>query len=182
VWWHLAARQHTMLRYVAVRCSVWQCLAVPCIALRFFAFRRWPLASWQHAMLRYKAVCCSVLQCVAVCCSVLQCAAVCCSVLQCAAVCCSVLQCAAVCCGMMQYVAVRTSALQCLVLRCLIHFLHSRRGYLAARAAASRAPSEIHSLSSHVSGESGVAGVEWQGTHSQKSARCYVYCVNFLCR
>jgi len=133
-------------------------------------------------MLQCVAVCCSEMQCAAVCCSVLQCAAVCCSVLQCAAMCCDVLRCAAVCCGIIQYVAVCTSALQCLVLRCLIHFLDFRRGYLAARAAASRAPSEIHSFSSYVSGESGVAGVEWQGTHSQKSARCYVYCVNLVHR
>jgi len=35
------------------------------------------------SVLQCVAVCCSVLQCVAVCCSVLQCVAVCCSVLQC---------------------------------------------------------------------------------------------------
>jgi len=51
-----------------VCCSVVQCVAVSCSALR--------------ARIR---VLCSVLQCVAVCCSVLQCAAVCCSVLQCVA-------------------------------------------------------------------------------------------------
>ena len=57
------------------------------------------------SVLQCVAVCCSVLQCAAVCCSVLQCAAVCCSVLQCVAVCCSVLQCVAVCCSRLQYVA-----------------------------------------------------------------------------
>ena len=51
--------------YVAVCCSVLQCVVV----------------------------CCSVLHCVAECCSVLQCVAVCCSVLQCVAVCCNMLQC-----------------------------------------------------------------------------------------
>jgi len=61
-------------QYVAVCCSVFQCVAV--------------LLVIDQSLARIRVqVCCSVLQCVAVCCSVLQCAAVCCSV------CCSVLQC-----------------------------------------------------------------------------------------
>jgi len=52
-----------VLRYVAVFCSVLQCVAVH-----------------TQAQTRVEAACCSVLQCVAVCCSVLQCVAVCCSV------------------------------------------------------------------------------------------------------
>ena len=53
-----------LLQYVAVCCSVLQCVAV-CFSV-----------------LQYAAMCCSVLQCAAVCCGVLQYAAVCCSVLQ----------------------------------------------------------------------------------------------------
>ena len=88
--------------YVAVCCSVLQCVAVCCNMLRkttclhFFEFRY---------------ICCSVVQFVAVCCSVLQyaaqgnlppflrmsiymlgCVAFCCIVLQCVAVCCNVLR------------------------------------------------------------------------------------------
>ena len=54
------------------------------------------------SVLQCVEVCCSVLQCVAVCSSMLQYVAVCCSVLQCVAVCCSVLQCVAVCCSVPQ--------------------------------------------------------------------------------
>jgi len=97
---HLGARQGCAFlqlcssRFVAVCCSVLQCVAV----------------------------CCSVLQCVAVCCSsrfvktactqnptkisVLKCVAVSCSMLQYVAVCSSVLQCVAVQCNMLQNVAI----------------------------------------------------------------------------
>ena len=85
---------HVSCKYVAVCCSVLQCVAVRCSAL--------------HCV----AVPCRALQCVAVCCSALQCATVlsvcygspatrtavsaclvhmCCSVLQCVVVCCSAL-------------------------------------------------------------------------------------------
>ena len=72
--------------FVAVCCSVLQCVAVCCSALQCVA------------------VCCSVLQCVALCRIVSHCVAVCCSVLQYVAVCCSVLQCVAVCCSVFQVV------------------------------------------------------------------------------
>jgi len=84
---HLRQAHFSVLRCVAVCCSV----------------------------LQYVAVCCSALQCVAVCCSVLhtsfsssssspstfQCVAVCCSMLQCVAARCSALQCVAVCCSVL---------------------------------------------------------------------------------
>ena len=116
--------------YVAVCCSVLQCVAVCCSVLQCAA------VCW--SILQGVAVCCSVLQCaevyrfhimrlvdrvtrscvavlqcVAVCCSVLQCLAVCCSVLQYVAVCCSVLHCVALCCTVLQCVAVCCSVLQC---------------------------------------------------------------------
>ena len=107
--------------YVAVCCSVLQCVAVCCSVLQFVA------------------VCCTVLQCAVVCCSVLQCVAVlqcfrneyqqmCVSSVEgyagpsdkghfmgsmCVAVCCSVLQCVAVCCSVLQRVAACCSVLQC---------------------------------------------------------------------
>jgi len=74
-----------VLHYVAVCCSVLQCVAEPQRIV-------------QHSASTATLACCrgaskskhpyNVLQCVAVCCSVLQCVAVCCSVLQCVAVCC----------------------------------------------------------------------------------------------
>ena len=58
-----ATRSFQLMHYVAVCCSVVQCVAVWC------------------SVLQRVAVCSSVLQCVAVCCIVLlQCVAVCCSV------------------------------------------------------------------------------------------------------
>jgi len=79
-----------VLQFVAVCCSVLQCVAI------FLQFSGGLSSlSFPHPHLYrliYVAVCCSALQCVAVCCSVLQCVAVCCSVLQCDAVCCNVMQ------------------------------------------------------------------------------------------
>ena len=63
-----------VLRYVAVCCSLLQCVAV-----------QYGLAGWFGAVCDcFKDPCphSGVLQCVAVCCSVLQCVTVCCSVLQ----------------------------------------------------------------------------------------------------
>jgi len=119
--------------YVAVCCSVLQCVAVDVreqlLMTRFpcnhepVHCRCLPVAHLLQRVavtcvccrvLQSMGMCCSVLQCVAVCCSVLQCVAVCCSVPQCAAVCCSVLlQCAAVCCSVLQCAAVCCSVLQC---------------------------------------------------------------------
>ena len=109
--------------YVAVCCSVLQCVAVCCSVLQCVA------VCW--SVLQYVAVCCSaccsvvqrgiqhdigsVLQCIAVCCSA------CCSVvqrgiqhnigsvLQCVAVSYNVSQCVAVCCSVRQCVAVRVA-------------------------------------------------------------------------
>jgi len=85
-----------VLQWVAVCCSVLQCVAV--------AFRTLDSAKVHVSeMYLYAAVCCSVLQCVAVAFRTLENAkvhvsemhlyvAVCCIVLQCVAVCCSVFQ------------------------------------------------------------------------------------------
>ena len=133
-----------MLQYVAVSCSVLQCVAVSCIVTHLWT----PRVPWvctcmrvhTRARTRYGLVrsrrgaaaavcvwgCCSVLPRVAMCCSVLQCVAVCCSVLQCVAclvsvaVCCSMLQCIAVCCGVLQCVAVCCSVLQRVAARCSV--------------------------------------------------------------
>jgi len=93
------------LQCVAVRCSVFQCVAVCCSALQCAAVR--------CSVLQCVAVCFRALQCVSVRCSVFQCVALCCRVLLCfardpwywelregftVAVCCSVLKCLAVCC------------------------------------------------------------------------------------
>jgi len=75
--------------YVAVCCSMLQCVSFMCVAVRCRACLL--------CVLQCVAVCCSVLQCVAVCCSA---AVVCCSA---AVVCCSVLQC---CCSVLQCVVV----------------------------------------------------------------------------
>jgi len=76
-------------------------------------------------MLQCVVVCCSVLHCVALCCTVSQnvaaCVAVCCSVWQCGAVCCSALQCVAVRCGVKQRVAAYCSALQCVTVCCSVY-------------------------------------------------------------
>jgi len=101
-----------VLQYVAVRCSMLQCVAV------FFPRHTSPSLTpccsvWS---------CCSALQGVAVCCSVLQCIAVCCSVLQCVAVCCNVVMsyqilaslhsCTMGCCKTLQHIATHCSTLQ----------------------------------------------------------------------
>ena len=78
---------------VAVCCSVLQCAAVRCSALRV-------------------AVCCSVLQCAAVCCSVLQYSAVLCSMVQRGAVWCSVVQCVTVCCSVLRCIQVHNSTIE----------------------------------------------------------------------
>jgi len=70
---------HVELQYVAVCCSVLQCVAV-CRS------RRPTTCIYDAPGYTYL---CREMQCVAVCCSVLQCVAVCCSVLQCVAVCCT---------------------------------------------------------------------------------------------
>jgi len=77
-----------VLQYVAVCCSVLQCVAGLAKELE-------AKAKAKGGMLRV-AVCCRVLPCVAVRCCALPCVAVCCSVLQCVAVCCLLLQCVAV--------------------------------------------------------------------------------------
>jgi len=84
-----------MLQYVAVCCSVLQCVAACCIDRDKVSVN----AGLNHQVLNaadvfcptrgtgrlhFNYFVCSVLQCVAVCCSVLQCVAVCYSVLQCA--------------------------------------------------------------------------------------------------
>ena len=68
--------------YVAVCCSVLQCVVVYCSVLQFIPVWDPSGISRRSAFNMHVAVCCSVLQCFAVCCSVLQCVAVCCSVLQ----------------------------------------------------------------------------------------------------
>jgi len=77
------------LQFVAVCCSLLQCVVVWCSALQ------------------YGAVHCSMLQCV-----VVQCSA-----LQYVAVHCSLLQCGVVWCNALQYGAVHFSLLQCVVVR-----------------------------------------------------------------
>jgi len=102
-------RRYIWIYWVAVCCSVMQCVAVWC------------------SVMQCDAVWCSVLQCVAVCCSVIQCVAVCCSLLQCVAVCCSVLQCVwwNACrlwsrsfAGMYEYIVSECVAVCCSVLQC----------------------------------------------------------------
>jgi len=76
--------------YIAVYCSVLQCVAVWCSVLQRVVVRildtvvqyeLWHEEDvWQTVLM-----CCSVLQCVAVCCGVLRGVAGCCGVLQCAA-------------------------------------------------------------------------------------------------
>jgi len=98
-----------VLLYVAVHCSVLQCVAV-CVVV---SCKNHSLVEFD---IRCVAVCCSMLQYVAVCCSVLQRVAACCCVSPRVEVsfvsaaryqmCCSVLQHVAVSCGMLQYVSV----------------------------------------------------------------------------
>ena len=102
---HLATRVK-VAAYVAVCCSVLQCVTVRCNVLQRVAV---PLETCQgaysiclYSLRLLTQLCCSVVQCGAVCCSALQCVAVCFSVLQCVAVYCSVLQCVAVCCSVLQ--------------------------------------------------------------------------------
>ena len=96
-------RSACVLRFVAVCCSVLQCvglfpnclltnwgLRVCCSVLQckrppsgFFRTRGLSLCVGCQRWADVLTVCCGVLQCVAVCYSVLQCVAVCCSVLQC---------------------------------------------------------------------------------------------------
>jgi len=88
-------QQYVHMGYVAVCCSVLQCVAVCCSAtypnnMYIYGQIFWTLGIGDMSL-------CSVLQCVAACGSVLQCVAVCCSVLQCVAACGSVLQRVAVC-------------------------------------------------------------------------------------
>jgi len=124
-------RSHDAGVFVAVCCSVLQCVAACCSVLKFVVHN-----NCDHTMLLCLLQCvevyCSVLQCVAVCCSVLleflirhmmlgcllQCVVVCCSVSQCIAVCCSVLQRVIVCCSVLQCVAVCYSVLQCVAVCC----------------------------------------------------------------
>ena len=93
-----------MLQYVAVCCSVLQCVAVS---------ETWRFHTERARVLQCVAVCCSVLQCVAVCCSELHSVRpgiftwherMCCSALQHVVACCSVLQRVAVCCSVSKYV------------------------------------------------------------------------------
>jgi len=96
-----------MLQYVAVWCSMVQCVAVCCngriVNTSIYYFQ-------QHVGLAL--LCCSVLQYVAVRCSALQCVAVRYSALQCGAVWCSMLQCVAVCCSVVQCVAAQVACTQ----------------------------------------------------------------------
>ena len=69
----------TVLQYVAVRCSVLQCVAVRGSNSCLVDILKSQLHSHEMNALKCVAVRCSALQCVAVCCSVLQCVAVCCS-------------------------------------------------------------------------------------------------------
>jgi len=108
---HCVAVCGSASQYVAVRCSVLQCVAVP---------KEGACLHECCSVLQYDVVC-SVLQCFAMCCSVLQCVAVCCSVLQCVAVCRSTApnegacphECVAVWRSWLQYNAVCCSVLQC---------------------------------------------------------------------
>jgi len=68
-----------VLQFVAVCCSVLQCVAVSCRACGAFSQKT-------GLFCQGAGLCCSVLQCVAVCCSVLQYVAVCCRECQCVAV------------------------------------------------------------------------------------------------
>jgi len=107
-----------VLQFVAVCCSVLQCVAV-CI----------------EQQSKCDVVCCSVLQCVAVCCGELRRVAVCCSVLQCVAVRCSMVGHVAVCDSAYQSVASSCSvplisyysALQCTILYAQIYPRRARR-------------------------------------------------------
>jgi len=125
--------------YVAVCCSVLQCVAVCCSVLQCVAVccsvLQCHLNGCHTPMSKSAEKVCPMLQCVAVCCSVLQCVAVCCSVLQCVAVspqrlpysdeqvgkdgaCLGLdLVCVAVCCNMLQRVATCCSVLQAAILR-----------------------------------------------------------------
>jgi len=141
------------VQYVAVCCSVLQCVAVcslicdttdlslsepkvQCVAVCSLICNSTDL-SLSEPKVQCVAVCCGVLQCVAVCCSVLQCVAVCSLICNSTdlslrtkrAVCCSVLRCVAQC------VAVCCSVLQCAhwyVTR-LIHILITFRAPASAR-------------------------------------------------
>ena len=81
-----AVLRHNVMQYVAVCCSVLQCVAVSFgvdVLSTFICIRRsrTNLSPLELHMFVCTFVSCSVLQCVAECCSVLQCVAVCCSVL-----------------------------------------------------------------------------------------------------
>jgi len=134
----------SVLQYVAVCCSVLQCVAAY-VAQGGVATAA---GSMRAASIEFCA-CCSVLQCVTVCCSVLQCVAcvaVCC-------MCCSVLQCAVahrrpnielerlqfICerqviawCSVLQYVA-----MCCHVLQCVEAYRHPGRSDIGCRPSAS---------------------------------------------
>jgi len=101
----------SVLRCVAVFCSVLLCATVVCCSVLL-------CVAVYCNVLQCIAMCCSVLQCVAVYCNVLQRIAMCCSVLQCAAVYCNVLQCIAMCCSVLQCVAMCCSVLQCVAASC----------------------------------------------------------------
>ena len=109
--------------WIAVCCSVLQCVAACCAACfcvlqRIYQLELASRAAPEHSRRQCVAECCSMLQficqwqlesraapersrrqCVAVCCSMLQYVAVCCSTLQYVAVRCSMLQYVAVCCS-----------------------------------------------------------------------------------
>ena len=73
-------------RVSTVCCSVFQCIAVRCIAFDAVILLSMRPHQATSAVVQCVAVCCSVLQCVAVCCSVLQCVAEWCCAMQCVAV------------------------------------------------------------------------------------------------
>jgi len=108
---------YSMLQYVAVCCSIFQCA---CAYVRNTSCDGSRIVS----VLQCVAECCGVLQCVVVCCSMLQWVAVCLHIRaqlilrwwshsECVAVCRRLLKCFAVSYSVMQYVAASCSVLQC---------------------------------------------------------------------
>jgi len=77
---HLTILIKLLLQYVAVCCSVLQCVAV-CYLGSIVCDRDPQDTTFDYSYTSFIALCCSVLQCVAVCCSVVQCIAVYCSML-----------------------------------------------------------------------------------------------------
>jgi len=66
--------EHGVFWFVAVRCSVLQCVAVCSSAVQRMELKNEHVSNYaEHGVLHCLAMCCSALQCVEVCCSVQLC-------------------------------------------------------------------------------------------------------------